>query len=140
MYYEKSSAKWILQSLHMPQKYIQTLERLPEELPIGTHNWQITLEDAMCGLKANESMELTISQCYPNMYTCNNGDCIELRYITTLRFKLYKIDVNFYNFNNFRYLLKSRDFLTLSKSFHNLHSRFPFIDSWYENEIWWESI
>ena len=80
MYYEKSSAKWILQSLHMPQKYIQTLERLPEELPIGTHNWQITMEDAMCGLKANESMELTISQCYPNMYTCNNGDCIELRY------------------------------------------------------------
>ena len=79
MYYDDMSTKWRLQSLRDPEKYIQTVERLPEELPIGTHDWEVTKDDTMCKLKTGQVLELTISQCYPNMYTCNNGDCIVLR-------------------------------------------------------------
>ena len=32
----------------------------------------------MCKLKMDSILELTMSQGYPNMYTCNNGDCIIL--------------------------------------------------------------
>lgn len=78
MFYDKISSKWIVQSLRTPERYIQTVERLPEILPIGTHEWEITSDDAMCKLKKDKTMELTISQCFPNKYTCNNGDCIDL--------------------------------------------------------------
>ena len=81
MYYDAQSTKWRLQSLRDPMKYIQTVERLPEDLPIGTHDWEVTQDDTMCKLKKGKVLELTISQCYPNMYTCNNGDCIILRYV-----------------------------------------------------------
>lgn len=38
------------------------------------------MEDyAICKLGKHQTLELTISQCYPNKYTCNNGDCIDLR-------------------------------------------------------------
>ncbi len=79
MYYDLENHRWRLQSLRDPNKYILTVERLEEDLPIGTHNWQVLVDDAICRLKKGQILELTMSQCYPNMYTCNNGDCITLR-------------------------------------------------------------
>ncbi len=40
MYYDNVSRRWKLESLRDPAKKIQTANRLPEELPIGTHDWQ----------------------------------------------------------------------------------------------------
>lgn len=80
MYFDKDTFKWRLQSLRDPLKYIQTVSRLPEDLPIGTHNWEVSEDDTMCKLRKGQILELTMSQCFPNKYTCNNGDCIDLRY------------------------------------------------------------
>ena len=80
MFYDLESSKWILQSLRDPKMFIRTVEKLPEDLPIGTHDWEIPETDALCKKKIGDVVELTMSQCYPNMYTCNNGDCITLRY------------------------------------------------------------
>ena len=60
---------------------IQTVAELDEDLPIGTHVWEVTNDFAICKLRQNQTLELTISQCYPDKYTCNNGDCIALAYV-----------------------------------------------------------
>lgn len=78
LFYDSTIMKWKLQSLRNESKFIQTAARLPEQLPIGTHVWEITVQDALCGLKVGSTLELTMSQCFPNMYTCNSGDCIPL--------------------------------------------------------------
>lgn len=75
------TGKWRLQTMREnPTKYVETVEILSEELPIGSYNWDVAENDALCKLKKGKILELTMSQCYPNMYTCNNGDCITLRY------------------------------------------------------------
>ena len=76
------TGKWRLQTMREnPTKYVETVEILSEELPIGSYNWDVAENDALCKLKKGKILELTMSQCYPNMYTCNNGDCITLRYV-----------------------------------------------------------
>ena len=62
-----------------PTKYVQTVEILSEVLPIGSFNWVVTEIEAICKMQVGSVLELTMSQCYPDKYTCNNGDCITLR-------------------------------------------------------------
>ena len=81
MRYHKETKKWRLQSLRNPLQMIQTVAELDEDLPIGTHVWEVTQDNAICKLRQNQTLELTISQCYPDKYTCNNGDCITLRFV-----------------------------------------------------------
>ena len=81
MRYHKGTKKWRLQSLRNPLNMIQTVAELDEDLPIGTHVWEVTNDFAICKLRQNQTLELTISQCYPDKYTCNNGDCIALAYV-----------------------------------------------------------
>ena len=45
----------------------------------GRHDWEVMQDYAACKLRRGQTLTLTISQCYPNKYTCNNGDCISLR-------------------------------------------------------------
>ena len=61
------------------------------KLFLGTHVWEVTEDFAICKLMKNQTLELTFSQCYPNKYTCNNGDCINLRLV----WSILKINVTF---------------------------------------------
>ena len=82
-FFSTLTGKWRLQTMREnPTKYVETVEILSEELPIGSYNWDVAENDALCKLKKGKILELTMSQCYPNMYTCNNGDCITLRYVS----------------------------------------------------------
>ena len=37
MFYEEATAKWIVQSLRNPERFVRTSNRLPEDLPIGNN-------------------------------------------------------------------------------------------------------
>ena len=79
-FFNQIIGKWRLQTLRdNPTKYVRTVEILSEELPIGSYNWVVSEDDAICKKKRGSVLELTMSQCFPNKYTCNNGDCIILR-------------------------------------------------------------
>ncbi len=69
----------MLQSLRDTTKYLNMTDKIPEILPIGTHDWQSGADVAICGKDPPEKHELTFSRCYPNMYSCDSGDCIPLR-------------------------------------------------------------
>ncbi len=73
IYYNKELNRWTLQSLRHPELNA-TMENA-EVLPMGTHMW----EPDMCDPDVKSPKELTLSRCFPNMYTCNDGTCIPLR-------------------------------------------------------------
>jgi hypothetical protein len=66
---------WRIQSLKNPDVYY---ESVINGLPIGRHTWQLGPKNSMCGLKPGSSVLLTFSTCYPNLFTCSNGQCINL--------------------------------------------------------------
>ena len=79
IFFDKNVQKWTLQSLRDPKIYVQT-----EKFPLGTSEWTIGADNALCGLENRTTSELTMSLCYPEKYTCNSGSCIPLRYIFSL--------------------------------------------------------
>ena len=68
-----------MQSLRDPTKYLETKNKLPDNLPIGTHIWSVMMENGICKLNPSETHELTFTNCFPNKYTCDSGHCILLR-------------------------------------------------------------
>ena len=64
-----------------PSKYLLLKHKNPRVYPIGTHTWALGSDNALCAMKKEELVELSLSICYPNKYTCNNGGCIDLRLV-----------------------------------------------------------
>ncbi len=56
-------------------------ESLPA-YPFGRHSWVVSACSAsdvsVCGRQGGERITLTFSSCFPEMFTCQNGDCIPL--------------------------------------------------------------
>ncbi len=77
LYYEPANNTWRLQSLRRPEKYV-LLSPPSHILPIGSWNWAMGSDAALCGKDKGEILELTFSLCYPEKYTCNDGSCIPL--------------------------------------------------------------
>ena len=84
IFFDNIAHKWTLQSLKDPKKYVQT-----QKFPLGASAWTTGDENALCGLANRTTVELTMSLCYPEKYTCNSGSCIPLRLVKA----------NFYNFS-----------------------------------------
>ena len=78
MYFNAKSKRWTLESLVNPEKFIETESDFSNLIPIGTHNWKTGSANSLCGSFKGTVTELSFSQCYPNKYTCNSGDCIPL--------------------------------------------------------------
>ena len=78
IYFNATTSKWKIQSLRDPSKFIESVGDLSNLIPVGTYSWKTASEDALCGKKSGFEKKLTFSQCYPNKYTCNSGDCIPL--------------------------------------------------------------
>ena len=57
---------------------LSTVRKMTFDVPLGSHEWVVEAEGAHCFHSANTTVRLTFSDCYPNMYTCNNGQCIPL--------------------------------------------------------------
>ena len=81
IFFQDSTNQWILQSLRAPTMYLETLNKLPDHLPIGTHIWSVMSEDAICRRNTSQTHELTFTTCFPMKYTCDSGHCIPLRYV-----------------------------------------------------------
>ena len=47
--------------------------------PMGTQTWVLGADLSMCNLKKGAYVNLTLSKCYPDKFTCNSGHCIPLR-------------------------------------------------------------
>ena len=46
--------------------------------PIGSHDWKLKKDKALCNLLNGKKRELTFTQCYPHKFTCGSGHCIPL--------------------------------------------------------------
>ena len=79
IYFDNSTNRWKMESLRDPSKMLETVNKLPDNLPIGTHIWSVKYEDAICKLNTSQTHELTFTNCFPNKYTCDSGHCIPLR-------------------------------------------------------------
>ena len=74
IFFDADTKQWTLQSLKDPKNFVTAAK-----LPLGTAEWRVSNDNVLCGLKTNGTKELTMSLCYPLMYTCNSGHCIPLR-------------------------------------------------------------
>ena len=78
IYYDKTTSKWIIHSLVRANFWITTEDKWHKQIPIGTHPWQVSVENAVCKYPKDKLTEMTLTTCYPNKYTCNSGHCIPL--------------------------------------------------------------
>ena len=76
IYFNATLNKWVIRSIRDTEKYLVSNDLDPNDLPLGTHLWQLGTENSLCGKKAGHVMKLTFSTCYPNKYTCDSGHCI----------------------------------------------------------------
>lgn len=80
--YFHSDGRWRLESFRFPSsKYFILKNSNPNVLPLGTHVWLTGWQNALCSSDhpAGTEAELTLSKCFFNKYTCNSGDCVDLR-------------------------------------------------------------
>ena len=73
--------KWTLQSLKNPGK-ISKLDIPNTRYPIGRHQWKVQNNDTqfgICGLENGGFHLLTFSDCHPEKFTCNSGQCVEIK-------------------------------------------------------------
>ena len=78
IYYDSETEKWVLQSLKNPNRTLETVLRLPDNIPVGTYEWKTAAEYALCGKNLGYEASLTLSECFPGKYTCDSGHCAEL--------------------------------------------------------------
>ena len=81
IYYDKESSKWVLESLLEPDYKIVTRGKWPNQIPIGSYEWRVIAENGVCQKPEQSVHRLTFSQCFPNLFTCDTGHCIKLRYL-----------------------------------------------------------
>jgi len=76
---EGRTGQWIVQSLrnqNMELRLEPKNSRAPN--PYGSFPWQLGPETEMCGRKAGDFIDITITSCPPEVYTCDSGACIAL--------------------------------------------------------------
>ena len=49
-----------------------------DQYPFGTHSWTISGSGEMCGRRAGEQVNLTLSVCLDDQFTCVDGTCVSL--------------------------------------------------------------
>ncbi len=55
--------------------------RLPKKTNLMIFSsWRILSMGALCNADADTEVQLTFSMCYPDMYSCDSGHCIPLRF------------------------------------------------------------
>ena len=72
---ECTDGNWFLQSLVKPEFM---LELTNDDFPMGRHKWKLAEGDSFCEHEIGNSIQLTLSQCYPGKFTCDSGQCIPL--------------------------------------------------------------
>ena len=78
IFYDAESNKWKIQSLINPDRYLETEMKMPNSVPLGTVSWKTGTENSLCGYPDGFVTSMTLSQCFPNKYTCDSGHCIDL--------------------------------------------------------------
>lgn len=70
--------------MRFPGKFLTLKHKNPRTYPIGTHTWALGNDNAMCAMDKDDLVWLSFSTCFPNKYTCNTGECIDLRYLFSI--------------------------------------------------------
>ena len=79
IYYDDFNSQWRLQSLRNPDMYLLLDDRMPRAMPIGRQVWTLGRNLSMCAKDEGAQHLLTFSGCSSTSFTCNNGECVELR-------------------------------------------------------------
>lgn len=72
-------SKWVLQSLVNSNMSVITFGKWPDKVPIGRFKWTLQFDNAVCEKLDNEVIELTLSKCFQDQFTCSSGDCLPIR-------------------------------------------------------------
>ena len=93
--YDNVTEKWSIWSLAYKDKNFKltTVKKMSFDVPLGSHNWMVEADGAHCFHNAGTTVRLTFSDCFPNQYTCNNGQCIPLRFVfsSAQRVRMYSM-------------------------------------------------
>ena len=72
----ETTGNWILSSVLSNSSYATVMSKSGINYPIGRQEWNI-YHDA-CNFGDNVTVNLTLTACQENMFTCDNGDCIHI--------------------------------------------------------------
>lgn len=74
MIYRTQNGNWELFDTRTNQTLATMTPRTEESYPIGRHRWSLT--SSACGFPNASQIELSLSTCSDDEFTCANGDCI----------------------------------------------------------------
>ncbi len=69
---------WHLESLRSPGRSLVWEDPVDGEMPYGRHVWSARGARDICGRRQGDKITLTLSTCYPEQFTCDDGTCIAL--------------------------------------------------------------
>ena len=78
IFFDNTLNAWVLKSLEDIGHGFVLKEDLADGMPIGTHIWKTITDRSHCLLSNNTQVELTISVCKNDQFTCDSGQCIDL--------------------------------------------------------------
>ncbi len=74
---------WLLESLsgggNDSIKAIALHDSPADHLPLGRGSWTINAGSYACETISEDGLELTLSTCLPEQFTCGDGSCIQLK-------------------------------------------------------------
>lgn len=73
-----------MQSLRDPSKRLETLNKMHESLPLGTNSWLVVTDEGVCKMRIGQVLNLTLTTCFPNKFTCDDGQCTDLRSVVII--------------------------------------------------------
>ena len=77
IYFDSNDGRWTIQSLRNPQKISKLInDGSTDGTPIGRQNW-ITIGNGICDLESDSKHVLTLTNCSPDQFSCDAGDCIQ---------------------------------------------------------------
>ena len=74
IYFNLTTETWNLRSLIDKDLYLEC----ESDHPLGTCEWTVIADRALCEKESMETAKLTLSACYPGMYTCDSGHCVPI--------------------------------------------------------------
>jgi len=79
IFYQPKEKKWKLESFYATEKYalITADDTQPQSFyPLGRKTWFVS--DGICQLENDSPKSLTLTTCFPNKFTCDDGSCVRI--------------------------------------------------------------
>jgi len=79
IFFQPATKKWKLESYYAPEKYalLPADDTQPRSFyPLGRKTWYVS--DGICQLENDAPKMLTLTTCFPDKFTCDDGSCVRI--------------------------------------------------------------